>query len=96
MELGNSMLGDFGGIREDLIGILALGYGGDRSKASAKIGELESLIRSEAKKGALEATPNIRTEVRKEVTPYVYIALGLGVLGLLVGVGTIIYVRRKS
>lgn len=86
----------FGSVRDDLIGILAIGYGGDRSQAEAKISELENHIRTEAKSGALEAEPTIRAAVRAEVKPYVYLALGLGVLGLLVGIGTVLYVRRHT
>jgi hypothetical protein len=85
----------FGSVRDDLIGILAIACGGDREKAEAKIDELEALIRSEAKTGALEAEPQIRAAVKKEMTPYVIAALSLGVLSLLVGVGTVLYVRKR-
>lgn len=94
-DLGENMLGEFGAVRDDLVSILALAYGGDLAKGEEKVSGLEALIRGEAKKGALEATPQIRMEVKQEITPYVYIALGLGVLGLLLGAGALIYVRRK-
>jgi hypothetical protein len=92
-------LGDFGSVQDDIIGILAIGYGGDRKKAATKFNELVALLRKEAEAGALQSVPKIEAAVtakaKATITPYVFIALGLGVLGLLIGVGTLIYVRKK-
>jgi hypothetical protein len=84
---------EFGAIRDDLISLLALGVG--RDKATQKVADLEAMIRSEAETGAKQAIPTIRTEVRKEVSPWVITALVVSGVALLATVGTVIYVRRK-
>jgi hypothetical protein len=83
----------FGAIRDDLISLLAIGFG--QEKATQKVADLEALIRGEAETGAKQAIPEIRQEVRKEVSPWVITALVVSGVALLATVGTVIYVRRK-
>lgn len=83
----------FGAIRDDLISLLAIGFG--QEKAKQKVADLEALIRGEAETGAKQAIPEIRQEVRKEVSPWVITAIVVSGVALLTTAGTIIYVRRK-
>lgn len=39
-------------------------------------------VRAEAKQGALDASPEIRTTVRKEVLPYITAAIGMSAVAL--------------
>jgi hypothetical protein len=75
-------------IESDLISIFGLIPGG--SSATKKLGEFKELIRVEAKKGALEAVPDIEKTVR----PYVYAAIAAGFGGFLLGLAAILRSRR--
>jgi hypothetical protein len=78
--LGGS--GVLSGFREDAIGTLAFVLGHD--KATSFVTSMEGYIRAQARAGAEQAIPTIRSEVREEaaatIRPYVIAALGLGVL----------------
>jgi len=87
------------GIKDDLLRVLALVPGG--FTAQTKLEELEAYIRSEAEKGARQAIPEIRRQVKQEaenaIKPYVLASLGLGALGLLAGISaTIAAFRRRE
>ena len=73
----------FGGVRETLVSVLGVVVG--QQKAGQYVGDFETLIRTEAEKGAKQAIPQIRKEVRAEVKPYIIAAFGVGGLGLLLG-----------
>ncbi len=81
-----------GAIKDDLLKIFALIPGG--STATQKFAEFETLIRTTAKAGAEEAIPEIRAQVKDEVTPYTIAALGLGVAGFLTGIAALIIASR--
>lgn len=65
-----------------------VGLSFDSMLSSAKQGlksiesSLSNKIRSEAKQGALSATPDIRAQVRKEVLPYITAAIGMSAVAL--------------
>lgn len=68
---------------DDLKKLLALVPGG--ATVNQKLADFEAYIRAAAKAGALEAVPEIQEAVKKTVTPYIYVAIGLGALGFLMG-----------
>jgi hypothetical protein len=72
-----------GGVREDIIGPLSIFLG--PSRANELVTNLEALIRTEAKTGAEEAIPTIRTEVQATVRPFVIAAVILGGVGAVAG-----------
>lgn len=81
-----------GAIKDDLMKIFALIPGG--ATAAQKFADFEQLIRTEAKAGAEEAIPEIRAQVKDEVTPYTIAALALGAGGMLIGVSALIVANR--
>lgn len=91
LQLGNAGLGD---IQTDLKNIFSILPGSTGTTAQTKFNELIAFIRAQAKAGALEAVPQIKTEVKTTVTPYVVAALGLGGLGLLLGIVAIMRTRK--
>lgn len=82
----------FGSVRDDLINLIAIGTGGDKQKAAAKVAELEAMIRNEAKVGAEQSIPTIKKAVQMPLIA----AFVLGGIALFFSVGTYIYVRRHS
>ena len=82
-----------GDIRADLQRVFAL-LGSSGTSAAQKFDELIALIRSEAEKGALQAVPTIKLEVKKTVTPYLLGAFGLGGLGVILGIAALRRARR--
>lgn len=83
-----------GDIQADLRSVFALLPGTSGQTAAQKFAEFIALIRSEAEKGALQAVPTIKVEVKKTVTPYVIAALGMGGLGILLGLAALRRTRR--
>lgn len=82
-----------GDIQADLQKLFALLPGTAGQTAAAKFNDFINLIRSEAEKGALQSVPTIKLEVKRTVTPYVYVALGIGGLSLLISIAAL---RRAS
>lgn len=76
-----------GDISTDLQRLFALIPGG--GTVAQKFEEFKALIRGEAEKGAMNAVPTIRLEVKKTVMPYVVASLALGFTGLLVGIAAL-------
>lgn len=83
-----------GAIKDDLMKVFALIPGG--STAAQKFADFEQLIRTEAKAGAQEAIPEIRAQVKDEVTPYTVAALALGAGGALIGIAAMVVARRAA
>lgn len=85
-----------GGFREDAIGILSVVVG--QQKATSFMTGLENQIRMEARAGAEQAIPTIKSEVRTEakaaVTPLVVASLVVSALAV-VGSGYAIFRARK-
>ncbi len=79
---------------DDLKRLLALIPGG--ASVNQKLADFEDYIRNAAKQGALEAVPQIQAEVKKTVEPYVYAAIGAGLLGFLMGFKAYRAVRARG
>lgn len=87
-----------GAIREDLVSVLSIAFGGDVKKAEAKVAELELMIQQRAAQGTAAAVqqqiPGIRAQVdqqvKKTVQPVFLAAVAVGGLGVLLGVVALI------
>lgn len=80
------------GTRDDLTAILSAIPGG--SQVTKAIDAIEAQVRAEAEKGAKNAIPEIRREVRAEVMPYVIASIAAGATGALFGIAAIVRARR--
>ncbi len=88
------MLAAIHGTREDLAAILSAIPGG--SAVTKAIDAITAEVRSEAEKGAKNAIPEIRREVRAEVLPYVVASLAASGTAVLLGLAAIVRVRRSG
>lgn len=82
------------GTREDLTAILSAIPGG--SQITKAIDAIEAQVRAEAEKGAKNAIPQIRSEVRAEVLPYVIAAVAAGATGAVFGLAAMVRARRGA
>lgn len=85
-----------GGFREDAIDVLSIAVG--QSRARSFVSGLEQHIRQEARAGAEQAIPTIRSEVKTEATSAVkpWVIAALAVSGVAAaGVGYLWWRRRR-
>lgn len=64
------------------------------SALQSGLDKLVTYIKSEAETGAKQAIPQIRSEVRDEVKPYIIAAVGLSAVAAAIGITAL--VRRKG
>lgn len=87
------LLGD---IQADLLRLFSLLPGSAGSTAATKFQELLTLIRTEAEKGAMQAVPMIKVEVKKQVTPLIVAPIALGGLALVLSIIALRRAKRRS
>lgn len=84
--------GRLDGTKEEALALLKnLPYG---ASLAAGMEKLAAYIAEEAEAGAKKAVPQIRTEVRDEVRPYVIAAIGVSVVGG--GLGLAAFMRNRQ